>query len=217
MSARLTRTGLRGTPSARELERLRTRFAREDHVRICRFLDDDLLLAVDEALARSRFVERVHPGIGDNKELAVENASTLGGLLHLLTNTDELFDLVEQITECGRIGSFSGRVYRVVPGRGHRDAWHSDVGDHRLVALTINLGRRPYRGGVLQMRNSESRRVLRDIPNPGYGDAVLFRISPTLQHRITEIDGTIPKTAFAGWFKSEPSFRALLAAAATRA
>jgi 2-oxoglutarate-Fe(II)-dependent oxygenase superfamily protein len=174
------------------------------------FLPKDLLEAVGREVDRGAFYERTHSGIDDNKELCMRTNTVAAGLLHVLLNSEELFDLVERVTGCGRIGCFRGRVYRVVPGCGHRDAWHSDVARHRLVAMSINLSRRPYRGGVLQLRAAKSRRILRDVPNLGYGDAILFRIADGLEHRITDIEGNTPKTAFAGWFHSRPSFKKIV-------
>jgi hypothetical protein len=45
--------------------------------------------------------------------------------------------------------------------------------------------------------------MLAEIANTGWGDAMLFRTSKQLQHRVTDVVGNEPKTAFAGWFKSE--------------
>ena len=196
----LTKRGVRVVGSSGVVERLRADFAREHFVRLPKFLPKDLLDRVTREIDRSEFYERAHSGIGDNKELCMRSNTIAAGLLHLLLNSEELFDVVARVTGCGRIGYFRGRVYRVVPGYGHHDAWHSDVARHRLVAISINLSRRPYRGGTLEMRAAKSRRLLREIPNPGFGDAILFRIGDDLEHRITDIEGASAKTAFAGWF-----------------
>ena len=52
------------------------------------------------------------------------------------------------------------------------------------------------------MRKQGSKRLLVQIANTGLGDAMLFRISGNLEHRVTEVTGDQPKTAFAGWFQS---------------
>ena len=131
-------------------------------------------------------------------------------LLHFLINNQSLFDVMQKITGCAPIGCFEGRVYRVVPNSGHHDAWHSDMVDHRLVALSINLSEEVYSGGVLQIRGRNSKRILCEVANTGLGDAIIFRLAGHLEHRITEVEGTVAKTAFAGWFKSQPSFLSLL-------
>jgi hypothetical protein len=38
------------------------------------------------------------------------------------------------------------------------------------------------------------------VNNTGFGDAILFRISKDLEHRVTEVVGEVAKTAYAGWF-----------------
>ncbi|MGH7820311.1 MAG: 2OG-Fe(II) oxygenase [Candidatus Binatia bacterium] len=193
--------------------RLRARFDRAHFVRFPAVLDPDLLEIVSREIERSEFYERTHEGIGANKELCMRNRSTAGGLLHVLLNGDELFRMIEEITRSGPIGCFSGRVYRVVPGCGHRDAWHADVGEHRLVAMSINLSPTPFAGGILEIRDRRSGRIIRRVRNTGFGDAGLFRISTKLEHRITDVEGTAAKTAFAGWFQSEPTFRSMVAGA----
>ena len=40
----------------------------------------------------------------------------------------------------------------------------------------------------------------------GLGDAVLFKLSPHLVHRLTPIKGPHAKTAFAGWFHANPRY-----------
>jgi hypothetical protein len=216
MIVQLTKRGVRVTDSSGGVERLRANFARDDFVRLPRFLPKDLLDTVSREIDRSAFYERIHSGIDDNKELCMRTNTVAAGLLHLLLNCDELFDVVERVTGCGAIGYFRGRVYRVVPGCGHRDAWHSDVARRRLVAMSINLSRRPYRGGTLQLRSTKPRRALCEIPNLGLGDAILFRIGDGLEHRITDIEGVTAKTAFAGWFHSRPRFKRIVERARVR-
>ena len=207
---RITRAGTRVSPSRAEVARLRREFELRHYVRLRRVLDPDLLAFVLRGIEASEFQERTHADIGSNKELCL-GKSPVVGLLHVLVNGDDLFAAVRRITGCGPIGCFDGRVYRTIPGYGHRDAWHSDAaGGHRRVAMTINLSPTVYRGGRLQIRDRSSQRTLSEIVNDGFGDAVLFRIRADLEHRITDVEGTAPKTAFAGWFQSQPTFASLL-------
>jgi hypothetical protein len=76
--------------------------------------------------------------------------------------------------------------------------------------MTINLSNEIYSGGALQIRERESGRIISEVPNVSAGDAVIFRLSDKLQHRITRVEGSASKTAFAGWFKAEPNFSAML-------
>ena len=40
------------------------------------------------------------------------------------------------------------------------------------------------------------------------GDAILFKLDAALKHRVTEPEGRVPRTVFAGWFRTEPARQA---------
>jgi hypothetical protein len=201
--------GARFSGSNRDLSRLRRSFDREHHVRLRRLLAPDLLARVLDGIEAAKFRKRVHSGIGSNSELCLARSSVVS-LLHILLNNVDLFRAIEAITGCDTIGCFSGRIYRVTPGLGHHDGWHSDATRSRLVSLSLNLSPQTYRGGILQIRESASSQIVQELRNTGLGDAILFRISRALDHRITDVEGTTSKTAFAGWFLARPSFSSLL-------
>lgn len=191
------------------LDDLRSQFDREHYVRLPQLFEPALLRFIQTEIDRGEFYERVHQGIKSNKELCMKQNSAFGALL-LFMNDEKLFKMIQSITQCDRIGCFEGRVYRVIPGHGHHDAWHSDMAENRLVAMSINLSTEVYTGGMLQIRDSVSERIVSEVPNVGSGDAIIFRLSPHFQHRITEVEGKALKTAFAGWFRAKPSFVSLL-------
>lgn len=56
------------------------------------------------------------------------------------------------------------------------------------------------------MKLRDSDEIIQEIHNTGYGDALLFRISKQLMHRVQEVIGDIPKIAFAGWFLDVEDF-----------
>jgi len=205
---RITRTGARSTLSEDDIRSLRIGFDASHCIRLPGLLVPDLLAVLLERIERARFEERIHEGIGSNRELWMTDA-TLAGIFHVLSNARLLYELVEAVSGCGPVGSFSGRLYRVVPGCGHHDAWHDDMVDGRLVAMSLNLSPEPFQGGVLQIRERATRRIIHQVANTGSGDAIVFRLSHGLQHRITEIQGRAPKTAFAGWFRAAPAFTKL--------
>ena len=143
-------------------------------------------------------------------ELCLTEDNLTSHLLDFLSNDAKLFQIVQHITGCTAIGCFEGRVYRMIPGHGHYDSWHNDMVEQRMVAMSINLSTEVYSGGVLQICEWPSRRILHEVANIGFGDSIIFRLSHHLKHRVTEVAGTVPKTAFAGWFKSQPDFLSLL-------
>jgi hypothetical protein len=86
----------------------------------------------------------------------------------------------------------------------HFDSWHSDPGKppNRLVGMSINLSPHPYAGGVFPLRNEATGQRLCELPNTGLGDAICFRISPSLKRMVTKVVSTETRVAFAGWFLS---------------
>jgi hypothetical protein len=198
------------TGSAQDLDRLRAQYERQHCLRFLGFLGPSLLHIIQQRINDAEFYERVHEGIGPNKELCMRDDNPITNLLYFLLNNPRLLDLIRQLTQSGPIGSFSGRVYRFVPGSGHHDAWHDDLGEHRMIGISVNLSDDVYSGGVLQIRDRKSRELVHEVANIGRGDALIFRLADHLQHRVTEVEGTAPKTAFAGWFRSEPDFLSLV-------
>ena len=188
---------------------MRSQFDREHYVRLPELIEPGILRFIQSEIDRGKFYERIHQGIKSNKELCMRQNSAFGALL-LFMNDEKLFQMIQSITQCDRIGCFEGRVYRVIPGHGHHDAWHSDMAENRLVAMSINLSTEVYAGGMLQIRDCVSGKIVSEVPNVGSGDAIIFGLSPRLQHRITEVTGRALKTAFAGWFRAKPGFLSLL-------
>ena len=171
------------------------------------FLQPRLLDELLPRVERTGFRPRGHGNIGT--EDSMEAGGPLASLL-LAANDPRLFEFVMEVTDCGAIGCFDGRVYRLDPTRGHGDSWHSDVGDNRLVAMSVNLTTSRYEGGRLQIRDQGSGEVTAEVGGTELGDAVIFRIAEHLRHRVSPVEGDVPRVAFAGWFKSAPSFRSVL-------
>jgi hypothetical protein len=193
--------------SAGQLALAREQFQACGYLNLRALLEPRLLTTLLDAIDRSEFRHRVHGGIGT--ELCAEQGPA-SGTLELLMNDPRLFETISAITGCQAIGCFEGRVYRLNPVSGHYDSWHSDVGQDRLVALSLNLGREPFEGGLLQIRRADSPEIIAEIANRATGDAVIFRIDPSLRHRVGPVEGHVPRTAYAGWFRSRPDFRVLL-------
>jgi hypothetical protein len=212
---KITKSGLVFSGSSAEIGLARSDFEEHNWLRLPAILDRELWNKIQAQLAVSNIedTESIYP------QLSVSDSALL-----LLLNNPRLFAIIEQITGCDHIGCFRGHIYRVVPGESRQDeithyqtdyekltGWHTDLNGTRMVALSINLNTEPYLGGVLSIREALTKRVLCELPNSGFGDAILFRINERLEHRVSDLEGTVPKTAFVGWFESEPDYRALLA------
>lgn len=198
----MTRQGLAFTGTDADVESLRRTFGRHHHLLLKDFLDPEVISLILPLLERAKYCPAEYEGVGSellmDRNLAVD-------ALSFLTNDARLFSIVQTITGCGSIGSFQGRIYKFVPDPQHVFDWHNDLREHtRMIALSINLSAGTYRGGLLQIREVSSGKIVAEVANTGFGNAVLFRVSRDLEHRVTGLEGDAARTSFAGWFKSEP-------------
>jgi 2-oxoglutarate-Fe(II)-dependent oxygenase superfamily protein len=174
---RLTRSGPVLSASDEELARLRARFEERHHLTLQGFLDPALLDMLRGKLAASGFA-RIDRDVGS--------------------------ELIPRLTGCPPVVCFTGRIYRRTPGESHVSNWHTDITeDERMITLSINLSDGVYRGGTTLVREADTKRVVCELPNTGFGDAILFPIDPRFEHRIADVEGDTPKTALAGWFNSK--------------
>jgi hypothetical protein len=211
MMIQVSREGTRYDESA--IAGARAHFDAHHWLKLRAFLAPPLLTDTQHAIRTARFVETVHTAVSPPSVDVCMEPNATSALLELLCNDPGLFEAIEAITGCGPLTRFSGFVYRLTAGAGHHHNWHNDMVQNRRVAMSINLEREPYQGGVLQIRQRDGE-VFARVENVGAGDAILFRIDAALQHRATAVTAGV-KTAFAGWFRSGPSLRDELASRAT--
>lgn len=211
---RLTRSGPLVSGPAAELARLRAHFEERHHLALPGFLDPPLLDTLRAKLAATRFA-RVDRDVGS--ELRPLDAAPYFAL-ELLLNSRPLLELIPRLTGCPPVACFTGRIYRRAPGESHVSRWHTDINeDGRMVALSVNLSEEVYGGGTTLVREAATKRVVCELSNTGFGDAILFPIDPRFEHRVLDVEGAAPKTALAGWFNSKPDPRYLFARGARRA
>jgi len=189
---------------AEAIERARAEYERHCCVRLLQLLEPELWQFLQRELSQARFEEQTYERIGSELSMV---PGTVDFLLNLVSNDAGFLELIREVTGCDAIRSFLGRVYRLMPGEGHETNWHNDLTGTRLVAMSVNLSPEVYCGGTLQLRDPHSNRMLQEVANTGPGDAILFRIGSDLQHRVTPVNGTVPKSAYAGWFQSEKVVR----------
>jgi 2OG-Fe(II) oxygenase superfamily len=200
----MTRQGLAFTGMQEGAESLRRCFERQHYLLLKEFLVPEIISIILPILGRAEYLPAQYNNVGS--ELRME-PNLAFDTLSFLANDMKLFGLVQTITGCGSIGCFQGRVYKLIPDPLHNFEWHDDLRDaSRLVAMSINLTEGMFRGGVLQIREVHSGKITGEVSNTEIGNAVLFRISEDLEHRVTGIEGDTPRISFAGWFKSEPVF-----------
>lgn len=210
---RIGRGGL--AADARDVDRLRAEFATSQVVLLRGLLDPHLVHFILGRLEQSEWRVKIHPGIAE-EHIAMDKQAL--HLLHFLSNMRQFRLVIQEITRSEPLSLFYGRVYRMIPALGHYDRWHNDVTtENRVLGMSLNLSPRGYRGGLFQLRQSGPGRILAEIANTGLGDALLFKLSKNLEHRVGDIEGDEPKTAFAGWFKPDvPELFVQLKAAGVR-
>lgn len=194
----LTEKGIRLAP---DLDEMRESFASGHVIRLPGLLSREVVDRIEGRLGSEGWTEKIHPGI--KKEIVLEDPKTLH-TLHFLTNHPDFLEAIRRITGRAEIANFRGRIYRMVPGLEHYDSWHDDVhaDEKRLIGMSINLGTRPYAGGLFEIKKWDAEEPFRAIANTIAGDAILFNLSLDLHHRVTPVEPGEPKTAFAGWFKA---------------
>jgi SAM-dependent methyltransferase len=183
--------------SPQELRSLRAAFELHHCVRLPGFLSGPLLGRIQRYVDEAEFSARGHEGI--RTELCMERGNAVE-LLLLLTNDPRLFELVRTITGCKRIGRFDGGIYRMMPGHEHEEPWHGEIFGHGMVEMSIDLSARLYSGGALEIRDRYSQEILHSEVDTAPGDALLSRLAPSVQRRITAVEGDSPRTVYTGRF-----------------
>jgi 2OG-Fe(II) oxygenase superfamily len=196
----LTRQGAVFSGSAADLQALRAQFQRDHYLILPKLIEPDLLATILKRMESAPSVQKEYDGVV--AESVIDDPLTYN-LFLFLVSMPEFQRLVQRITGCRRIADFQGRIYRLNPATGERIVWHTDVYDHRMVTFSLNLTAQEYRGGTLQIRYRGSEKILHEVRNTGLGDALLLRVSKKLFHRVLPVEGDVPRTALAGWFRWE--------------
>jgi hypothetical protein len=183
--------------SVQDRERLRYDFEQSHAVLLPGFLAEPLLDRIRAYIAEGDFSPRTYGG--GRTEAYMEEGKAFG-LLAFLTNNARLFEFVRTITRCKAVGAFEGGVCRMMPGPEHADPWHGEIFGHGMVAMSIDVSPQPYSGGALEIRERHSGEMVRSATHTAPGDAVLVRLAPFLQHRITPVEGDGKRTVYAGQF-----------------
>lgn len=197
----ISRSGLRIIATDAELDALASTFAATHLLRLPHFFDTELGDVIDRRLSRAAFTPRRDGELVIEHTLADED---LFAVCLFVLNDPDVFALIDRLTQSGPFASFTGRIYRrgepTRPGEQYYE-WHDDVHEDRRVALSINLGRQKYAGGMLQIREAGTARPLIEASNVDYLEALLVRIDPHLEHRVAPVVGPTPRTVLAGWFR----------------
>lgn len=179
----------------------RDEFARNSCVFIPELIEKNFLKTFLPKIEKSIFNEKEEAGdYKFGKVLFVPLTEPSVFILHVLLNDKVFFQALQQITHCPTIKDFVGRIHRS-EGKQHEINWHGDNSDNRLLAISLGLGMDRYEGAQFQLREKESKKMLAEYGQLEAGDAILFKISPELEHRLAPIEKG-RRTVGVGWFRS---------------
>ena len=184
-------------------------FAQRHCVVLEGFLGESILCHIPRMLEHGEFDLRGdfdYEGQAFARELTMRKSEALPQMLFYFLNQPRLREAIAEFTGCEKtIRTFAGRCFKHLPGCGQFDSWHGDVRDERLYALSINLSKEPFEGGSFQIRSRRTREVFQTVGANRFGDACLFRIDNSLEHKILPLRGTAPRCRYAGWFRAQGS------------
>jgi 2OG-Fe(II) oxygenase superfamily len=200
---RLTRRRTEFIATDDELRTSRAHYERDCALHLPGFIAGEDLAFLQHQIERDGFHERVHHTLKSRPVDLALNDGVASAVLTLMLNDARVIEFARRVTGLDDIRSFSGVTHRRVPGAGHDDAWHNDLVEGRLAALTLNLGVERFEGGALQIKRFPDGALVYEFTNNQPGDAVLFALSRDLKHRVTSPE-VHTRTVYAGWFRSVP-------------
>lgn len=189
----LTSRGLRSELSDEDFAGATSVFSRVHCMPLRAFVAPELLRRLNDDLTCS---QELFWDDGFGTEFRLVGGELATSMLEVLLNDRSVISAIARLTQRS-LCSFTGRVFRLLPGKNEDSSWHTDKSEGRSVGLSINLGGE-YEGGEFQLRD-QGDTVFR-FANTGAGDALIFGIGDGLSHRVTAVTGSRPRTTFAGWF-----------------
>ena len=181
-------------------------FRKRHFFRFERFVDPRVLARLRPMMrvADEQLQTKVHRQ-GDRllaQEAFLPVSAPLSVFLHILFNQPRLFGAIGELTQRDEaIRSFAGRYRKLSLGGKHFDTWRDDWSRRQRLGLSINLSVEPVVGGELQIRQRGSRYIQTIAPGR-FGDATLFRLGPSLLHRVCSVRGATPRCGYVGWFRA---------------
>lgn len=173
------------------------------------FVSPPLLARVPQWLDTSRYSYAVHRTGTCN--LVMHSDQPLVAAFEILLNQAQLFRAIAEFAGLEEdVTFFEGHCSKQLPIDSHFGAWHNDVATTKLVGLSISLSPKPVQGGVFLLRRAQTGEVCRQVPAGKLGDAHLFRLGKSLEHRVSSVRGKHARYAFGGAFRSGEGHRGAL-------
>ena len=205
-----TEKGVELTASSEALAQAATEFQSVKLLRIPGLLEPGFLETIRSGIERDGFDDGEGPAPGAPEPMfkgAYQGvkvgddlrAGETSRLIQERSNDPRLLDFVQQMVGCSPLEQCVGRIFRLAPMKEDLP-WHTDAEGGRVADLIIDLATEPFDGGLFQMRDAHSQKIINEVDKLAFGDALLVRISPDLEHHYKAIKGSVPKITFSGWF-----------------
>lgn len=180
------------------LARVRAAFACGHAIVLPSAFDPAFLRTILAICRRGPYVPEYIDKIGSR---TVEKDDVAGCALRFALQRPAFLRWCEAAAGCETINLITGTVAEIAAGTDQGLGWHDDRNDGglRQLAVTIHLSDAPYEGGLFEMCEKESGRLLvREGALPP-GSVMLFRIDKRFRHRVTQVMSGGPRRVFAGW------------------
>lgn len=177
-------------------EKVKNEFLEKGFIQCKEFFPRTFIEEIAPLLPRLNFFGD-HYNVGESVIQHQSTDSKFPLFLNDLMNDEDILRSLSSLTGKS-LSHFAGRLYRL----DEKDlgfGWHQDLVNGRSLAVTVNMGIKPFIGGELIIRNRESGEEVR-FHNIGPGDAVFFAIDPKFEHSVPPVIGDQAKYALAGWY-----------------
>jgi hypothetical protein len=160
--------------------------------------DSAFLAALLDLCDRGSFAPDSVEGLGDRE---VERPQRAGGAITLALRRANLMRWLEGATGCGQLTTADGRVIQARANNHDQLVWHNDLNEPlRRIGVTIGLSDAPYEGGMFELRHARTKKVLVSYRHDVAGTALIFDVSPDLEHRVLPITAGGRRRVYTGWF-----------------
>ena len=194
------------TASPEKLNETKKDFERKRLLHIPGLLSPELAATIRQGLERDGFEEpdmsvtSVYRGAYQGGKVGEDlRAGATADVISKRTNDPRLLEFVQTITGSPPLTKCIGRVFRLFPMADDLP-WHTDAEGGRLADLIIHLSPVQHEGARFEMRDKATREIFNTVDKMEFGDALLIRISPNIEHHYKAVTGSVPKVTFSGWF-----------------
>jgi 2OG-Fe(II) oxygenase superfamily len=183
------------------LARARAAFASGHAIVLPSAFDPPFLRTILAVCQRGSYVPEYIDKIGWR---TVEDPDVAGCALRFALQRPAFLRWCEAAAGCETLNLITGTVAEMAAGTDQGLGWHDDRNDGglRRLAVTIHLSETPYEGGLFEMCEKQSGRLLvREGALPP-GSVMLFEIDRRFRHRVTQVMSGGPRRVFAGWLSA---------------